>query len=106
MLKKNKKDKKEKKEKKEKGKKKKREKKPDVPYAGSDSLKTCLAYFLIALCLVLLVLATHTIRYYQRTGAMTLSGGTVTAGQTQKNTVSSSGQIWYTMPDGSFVQGG
>lgn len=108
MAKKDKKDKKEKKEKKgKKGKKEKREKEPDVPYAGSDRLKTTLAYLLIGLCLILLVLAIHTIRFYRQTGAMALTGASSTPSldSLPAGTVPSEGQIWYTMPDGTFVQG-
>jgi len=100
-------------DKKEKGKKRKKKEEEDffVPYAGSDQLKTSLAYLLVGLCIIFLVLAIHTIRVYRQSGAMTMTGaaGGTTAVTESTNRGSSAqasgGQIWYTMPDGSFVQG-
>ena len=94
-------------EKKEKGKKKKKKEEQEfVPYAGSDKLKTMLAYLIISLCLAFLVLAIHTIRLYRQSGAMTLGGASSSlSARASSSAPASSGQIWYTMPDGTFVQG-
>ncbi len=100
-------------DKKEKGRKRKKkaEEEAFIPYAGSDQLKTSLAYLLVGLCIIFLVLAIHTIRVYRQSGAMTMtgiSGGTTTVTESAgrgSSAQSSGGQIWYTMPDGTFVQG-
>ena len=98
-------------DKKEKGKKRKKKEEEDffVPYAGSDQLKTSLAYLLVGLCIIFLVLAIHTIRVYRESGAMTMTGaagGTTAVTENRASSAQTSGgQIWYTMPDGTFVQG-
>ncbi|MBR3561108.1 MAG: hypothetical protein IKN81_06250 [Oscillospiraceae bacterium] len=99
-------------EKKEKVKKRKKKEEEDffVPYAGSDQLKTTLAYLLVGLCIIFLVLALHTIRVYRQSGAMSMggtAGSSAAADSVPRNdsTQTSGGQIWYTMPDGTFVQG-
>ena len=98
-------------DKKEKGKKRKKKEEEDffVPYAGSDQLKTSLAYLLVGLCIIFLVLAIHTIRVYRQSGATTMAGtagGAAAATESRGSSAQTSGgQVWYTMPDGSFVQG-
>ena len=98
-------------DKKEKGRKRKKKEGEDffIPYAGSDQLKTSLAYLLVGLCIIFLVLAIHTIRVYRQSGAVTTTGTTGGAAAVTESRGSSAqttgGQIWYTMPDGSFVQG-
>ena len=95
----------------EKGRKRKKKEEEDffVPYAGSDQLKTSLAYLLVGLCIIFLVLAIHTIRVYRQSGAVTMAGTTGDAAAATESRGSSAqttgGQIWYTMPDGTFVQG-
>ena len=98
-------------DKKEKGKKRKKKEEEDffVPYAGSDQLKTSLAYLLVGLCIIFLVLAIHTIRVYRQSGAVTMAGttgGTAAVTESRGSSAQTTGgQIWYTMPDGTFVQG-
>ena len=67
--------KKEKKQKKKAGKKAKRVKEPEIPYAGSDWVKSFLATILAILCVIALIVVIYTIRY-------TRTGGARSAGRT------------------------
>ena len=107
--------KKEKKPKKEKAKKEKKKKEPDLPYAGSEGMKRFLMNTLIVLCVLFLFIAMYTIRYCMQ-GNITIprnpAAAAAAAAQSAGGSGSASGAksisygtIWFSMPDGTFMQG-
>lgn len=100
--------KKEKKPKKE----KKKEKGPDLPYAGSERMKGILTNSLIVLSVLFVFLAIYTIVYCRqsqiiipRSSSAATAAAAAQSGNASGAKTISYGTIWFSMPDGTFVQG-
>ena len=103
MAKKEKKSKKEKPQKAKKGKKVRKEKEPEIPYAGSDRLKTVLAVLLAALCGVCIGLSIYTVSYFQRKN-VEAAALAASARAEEAALTAAKNDILFSQPDGTYIR--